>query len=188
MTDSGYFDDLYARTDDPWDLATSGYERRKYALTIAALPAGHYRRAFEPGCAIGVLTAQLVQRCDALLAWDGVPRALEQARQRVVDPRVRFELARVPSQWPPGRFDLVLCSELLYFLAAGDRTTFRDRAVQSLDPGGHLVAVHWRHAFAEAPSNGDEVHAELEATPGLERLVHHVERDFRLDVWRRVGG
>ena len=47
------------------------------------------------------------------------------------------------------------------------------------------MAVHWRHGFDEAPSNGDEVHAELAATTGLESLVHHVEPDFRLDVWRR---
>jgi len=35
---SDYFDDLYGRRDDPWRLAERWYERRKHALTVAALP------------------------------------------------------------------------------------------------------------------------------------------------------
>ncbi len=185
MTEPAYFDDLYARDDDPWGLGSSPYERRKYALTLAALPRERYRRCFEPGCAIGVLTAGLARRCDRLVAWDGAARALEQAQARVGDPGVTFAQARVPQRWPEGSFDLVVVSELLYFLSAADRTALRARAVDCLEPGGDLVAVHWRHPFAEAPSNGDEVHAELVETTGLEQLVDHVEPDFRLGVWRR---
>jgi hypothetical protein len=103
----------------------------------------------------------------------------------VREPSVTFTVARVPADWPSGSFDLVLCSELLYFLDADGRAELRRRALLSLEPDGHLMAVHWRHGFDEAPSNGDEVHAELAATSGLESLVHHVEPDFRLDVWRR---
>lgn len=187
MTAPSYFDELYARTDDPWGLATAAYEARKYALTMAVLPHRRYRRAFEPGCAIGVLTGLLASRCAALLAWDGASRALEQARQRVREPHVTFEQAHVPGEWPPGRFDLVVCSELLYFLDADDRAAFRARCLESLEPDGHLIAVHWRHAFAEASGDGDAAHAELAGTAGLQRVVHHVEPDFRLDVWQRAG-
>jgi hypothetical protein len=98
---------------------------------------------------------------------------------------VTFTLARVPGDWPTGMFDLVLCSELVYFLDAEGRAELYRRAFRSLEPDGQLMAVHWRHAFDEAPSNGDQVHDELAATAGLEPLVHHVEPDFRLDVWRR---
>ena len=185
MTEPDYFDDLYAHADDPWRLASSPYEARKYALTVAALPCRRYRRAFEPGCAIGVLTAMLALRCDALVAWDGAARALEQAKRRVRAPHVCFALQRVPGDWPRGSFDLIVVSELLYFLSGTDRAGVRDRAVASLEPGGHLVAVHWRHAFAEAATDGDQAHAELAADGALRRVVEHVESDFRLDVWQR---
>nr|MBA3720693.1 hypothetical protein [Nocardioidaceae bacterium] len=46
-------------------------------------------------------------------------------------------------------------------------------------------AVHWRHAFAEAATDGDQAHVELAAASDLRPVVHHVESDFRLDVWRR---
>lgn len=187
MTDATYFDQLYARTDDPWGLSTEPYEARKYALTLAALPRARYRRVFEPGCAIGVLTALLAQRCDELLAWDGATVALAQARARVAElGHVTVDEARVPIRWPAGGFDLVVVSELLYFLDAPERASLGDRVLDSLRPEGHLIAVHWRHGFDEASSDGDQVHAELAALPGLRRVVEHVERDFLLDVWERT--
>jgi len=188
VTEPAYFDELYARVDDPWGLSTSDYEQRKYALTLAALPRPRYSRGFEPGCAIGVLTAGLAERCERLVSWDNAPRALEQARARVTSDAVTFETGRVPKQWPQGSFDLVVISELLYFLSEADRGGVLVRTLESLEPGGHLMAVHWRHAFTEAPSSGDEVHAELASAPGLERLVEHVEPDFLLGVWQRTGG
>ena len=62
--DPGYFRDRYAASPDPYGLAERWYEARKYALTVALLPRERYGAAFEPGCSIGVLTAQLAPRCD----------------------------------------------------------------------------------------------------------------------------
>ena len=58
-----YFDAVYAASSDPWQFATSDYERAKYAATVAALPKPHFEQAFEIGCSIGVLTGLLAQRC-----------------------------------------------------------------------------------------------------------------------------
>ncbi|RZK45442.1 MAG: methyltransferase, partial [Hymenobacter sp.] len=33
----GYFDDVYRANEDPWQFASSPYEREKYAATLAAL-------------------------------------------------------------------------------------------------------------------------------------------------------
>lgn len=38
-TSLDYFASMYARDPDPWGFDTTWYERRKYALTLAALPA-----------------------------------------------------------------------------------------------------------------------------------------------------
>ena len=58
-TSRRYFDSMYEADADPWNFATSEYERRKYSLTVASLPRARYHHAFEPGCSIGVLSEQL---------------------------------------------------------------------------------------------------------------------------------
>ena len=64
---AAYFDAMYQDATDPWGFEERWYEQRKYAISLAQLPARRYRRAFEPGCSIGVLSALLAPRCDALL-------------------------------------------------------------------------------------------------------------------------
>lgn len=185
MTDPGYFERMYADSDDPWHLAENPYEQRKYALTVASLPRERYRRGFEPGCSIGLLTALLAPRCEELVATDPVPEPLVAARARVPAPHVAFERSALPD-WPSGELDLVVLSEVLYFLSADVRAQVLADVVGSLKADGHVVLVDWRHPFAEAACTGDQAHAEFHASPGLTRLVEHVEADFLLEVFCRA--
>ena len=77
-----YFDELYATSDDPWQLSSRWYEERKYSITLSMLPRPRYRHAFEPGCSIGTLTARLAVRCDAITATDVAAAALDHADRR----------------------------------------------------------------------------------------------------------
>ena len=70
---AGYFDKLYASDEDPWRFTERWCEQRKLALTVVSLPHLRYARAFEIGCSIGTLTAELAQRCDELVAIDTSP-------------------------------------------------------------------------------------------------------------------
>jgi SAM-dependent methyltransferase len=179
-----YFEAMYAESPDPWGFTSRWYERRKYALTMAALPRERYRRGFEPGCSIGVLTALLAQRCDSLLATDIAPAAVATATQRLA-PYDRVDVAElaVPQDWPQGQFDLIVLSEIGYYLSADDLELMLDRSVSSLEPGGTLVAVHWRHPVADYPLHGDDVHDLLGTSPDLHRVVRHEEADLLLEAF-----
>jgi Nodulation protein S (NodS) len=86
---AGYFDGMYQAAADPWRFEDRWYERRKYAIALAMLPAERYRAAFEPGCSIGVLTRMLAPRC-TLLACDLAAAAVKAAVGRTSDlPQVR---------------------------------------------------------------------------------------------------
>jgi SAM-dependent methyltransferase len=187
--DPAYFETMYAESADPWGFGERWYERRKYAITLAALPRPRYRRAFEPGCSIGVLTAQLADRCDRVVATDVVPRALERARHRLeergVAARVELGLVSLLDPWPPGTFDLVVLSEVLYYLTPDDLASTLKRAVGSLEEGGTLVAVHWQRPVPEYPQTGRAVHEGIAATDGLVRAGSYRDEDFRLDVYTR---
>jgi SAM-dependent methyltransferase len=184
-----YFDALYAAAEDPWGFADRWYEQRKYALTLASLPEERYATAYEPGCSIGVLTGLLAGRSDDLLASDGSAAAVQRAARRLSGhAHVTVEQRRLPEQWPDRTFDLVVLSELLYYFAADDLRLVVDSAIAAVNPGGTLVAVHWRHPAVDHPQTCDEVHARLTQAAvagGLARLAGHVEDDFLLDVWVR---
>ncbi|ASU85431.1 SAM-dependent methyltransferase [Nocardiopsis gilva YIM 90087] len=183
--DGTYFDAMYASCDDPWGFRTRWYERRKRAVSMAALPRERYGCAFEPGCSIGLLTRELSFRCDQVLAWEGAHEAASRTREELADAgNVRVVWARVPEKWPKDEFDLVVLSELLYYFDDQDLAAVLDLAWGSLRSGGTLLAVHWRHPVAEHTRSGDDAHRALAGLPGLGRLVEHREEDFLLDVYQ----
>jgi predicted TPR repeat methyltransferase len=179
------FEERYAEDPDPWGFSSRWYEARKYALTLAALPRRHYQRVFEPGCSIGVLSAQLADRCDYLLAADGVEAALEQARARL-EARGNVELARLvlPHQWPDGPWDLVVVSEVGYYFSTEDLAVLLDRAAHTMVAEATLVAVHWR-GTTNYPLTGDAVHQTIDGHRAFEHHGGYCETRFRLDVYRR---
>jgi len=183
----GYFDGLYGASDDPYGLRSRWYEERKRALLLAALPQRHYRRAYEPGCGTGELTLALSRRCDEVLASDLSERAVAIARERTKGSRnVTVEQHALPDDWPvdAGRFDLIVVSELGYFLDAAAMRDFARCCEMSLDADGTLLSCDWRPDFEERALPTAEVHAAFAAL-GLARLVRHEEDDFLLQVWSR---
>ncbi|MCV7162968.1 methyltransferase domain-containing protein [Mycobacterium stomatepiae] len=183
---------MYADANDPWQLSTRWYEQRKYAITLAMLPNSRYRHAFEPGCSIGTLTAQLAQRCDRVTAVDVVEAALHSAdvRLRQADCRDSVTLARSPldAAWPPGPFDLVVLSEVAYYLEADALAGALERECVRLQPGTNVVAAHWRHPVADYLLNGDAAHAIIARTPGLISLGRYRDPDVVVEVFDTSDG
>ncbi len=181
-----YFDALYSEKSDPWNFETKPYEHQKYAATLSNLPCERYNSALELGCSIGVLSQMLAARCESLLSLDVSDLALESARKRCADlPHVRFERRTLPDEFPGGRFDLVLMSEVGYYFAPPDLRRLGDKIVAALNPGGDLVAVHYLPDVPDYPLSGDQVHEQLEQL-GLTHLAGFRAGRYRFDAWRRV--
>ena len=184
---AGYFEDIYRENPDPWGFATSGYERAKYKATLGALPKDRYGRAFEIGCSIGVFTRMLAERCDRLLAVDAAEAPLAEARRRSADtPQVEVRRMRLPDEFPDGAFDLVVVSEVLYYLNGQDVKAVARRVAEALLPGGEAVLVHWTgpHALPQ-PLSGDEASEVFIAAAGLSVARQERAETYRLDVlWR----
>ena len=185
----GYFDEMYAAAPDPWSMRNRWYEKRKYALSVAILPQRRYGDAFEPGCSVGVLTGMLAPRCDRLLSCDMAAAAVKAAAEHTAFfSNVTVEHRAIPADWPPGRFDLIVMSEFLYYFAGRDLDHIIDLAVTALKPSATLLAVHWRHPVADYPRGGDEVHTILSRRSELATLASHTELDFLAQVFVRADG
>jgi cyclopropane fatty-acyl-phospholipid synthase-like methyltransferase len=182
-----YFDAIYSGDADPWKFATSPYERAKYTLTLNAMPNSRYARALEIGCSIGVLTRSLAARCDAVLAVDAAQTPLAEAKRRCADLQsVRFEQMFVPGEWPEGIFDLILLSEIVYYLSCDDVGRLAARVMQSLPKGGSVILVHWI-GETDYPLSGDEAALSFIERVGPSCAIKRADRyrQFRLDVLSR---
>lgn len=178
-----YFDALYASSKDPWSFRTRWYESRKRAITVASLTRDRFRRGLEIGCSVGHLTELLAPCCDSLLAVDISTRAIHEA-QRTPQQNVEFARQDVLAQFPEGRFDLIVLSEVGYYWDEADLRAIRAHIHDALEPEGILVACHWRHSVEGHRLSGDRVH-EILREGRWTRGVTHVEEDFVLEVFGR---
>jgi cyclopropane fatty-acyl-phospholipid synthase-like methyltransferase len=182
-----YFERMYRQNRDPWNFETSDYEAQKYQTTLDALPKARYHNALEIGGSIGVLTALLAQRCDCLLSIDVSPTAQQQAIARCRDlPQVRFDIARVPQDYPEEMFDLTLLSEVGYYLNWDDLKQTQQLIFKHLDVGGHLLLVHWTLFAKDYPLTGDEVHDSFLQLSELKHLIGLRQDRYRLDLFERI--
>jgi SAM-dependent methyltransferase len=185
---ASHFEALYAASSDPWNVRDAWYEQRKRTLLLASLPDERYASAFEPGCGNGELTAALAPRCDRILACDGSASAIAAARTRVAGfAHVTVEQRSLPLDWPEGAFDLVIVSEMAYYLPADDWRAMLKKIVASLAPGGLLMMCHCRYPYDDYATSADFVHSVAHATPELAARTHYRETDFLLDGWLRAG-
>lgn len=180
------FEARYREKRDPWGFADDPYERAKYARTIAALGARRFGRALELGCANGELTALLAPACDALVALDAAPTAVAQAAETLAGlDSVVVRRGVIPEDLPAGPWDLVVASEILYYLGPELLEATVTRTVAELAPGGWLLAVHWTGEAASHPLGADVVHARLLADPALRALTAERHPDYRVDLLER---
>ena len=49
----------------------------------------------------------------------------------------------VPDEWPDGQFELILRSEVIYYLSREDVARLASRVTRSLSRGGSVILVHW---------------------------------------------
>lgn len=179
------FEKRYQQDIDPWGYRDSWYERRKYALTLACLPREHYRLAWEPACSIGVLTRMLATRADRVVASDASPTAVAEAASGDAPANVGFSVQRLPADPGLPGADLVVLSEILYYLADSDRQQVLAQAWETLGPEGDLIVVHWRSSAGDTYLSGDETHTWVRSQPGWRNLITHQDEEFVLDVLRR---
>lgn len=172
---------------DFWNYETSAYERAKRAATLEAAGSERKRATLELGCANGVLAEELAVKTASLIAVEATPTAAAAAAARL-EPYAGASVIQglVPAAVPGGPYDLVVASEILYYL---DESSYRATLEQFDDwlaPDGRLVAVHWRPNSPERPRTAEQTHADLRALPFLTSIAERPTADYLLDVLVRA--
>ncbi|SEP97896.1 class I SAM-dependent methyltransferase [Microlunatus flavus] len=183
------FDALYRADPDPWEVGTSAYERRKRAVVLACLRRDRYTLAWDPACGTGHLTADLASRCDQVHAADASAEAVRLTAERCADLPVTVRHRALPAAPDPGsRPDLVVVSEVFYYLSDAQRAAtvalVDERAARACE----VVAVHWDGAPDDAWLSGPAGQLELVsrlAERGWVHRIHHDDDGFLLDTLTR---
>lgn len=189
--DAPDFDALYRASEDPWSVHSSWYEQRKRDLVLASLGQPRYATALELGCGLGQITAPLASRCDKVRAVDLSPSAIERCHALLAAQGIRnvsFDVMSVPEAWPLSErdpVDLVIVSELAYYLSPERFTRLMQLCLRSLDAGGEWVMCHYMPAFDDRVQPTHALHEAVHRLSGLVRRVAHEDQRFRLDVWRK---
>src|SRR6201995_1784555 len=162
------FEARYRADPDPWGYLASEYERAKYAATLAACGPGPFTCALELGGSIGVFSAMLAPRCERLVTVDVSPTAVARARSLLAEHTAAEAIVgSIPAAVPAVAFDLVVASEILYYLSDDELAGTLALLEQCMVAGARLVAVHWRPPGPERPRDAEQAHAALAGEPWL---------------------
>jgi SAM-dependent methyltransferase len=166
------FERKFRENLDPWNYASSPFERFKRRVLIQACGLTKHGRVLELGCANGETTRALARLSLRLLAVDGSVTAIAAAKARFAgNTQVSFSCLTIPEQMPRGPFDLIVISELAYYLPAHRLLLLGRRVLASLAPGGRVVVLNHRRMFDDAAQHPALAHR---------RLILYLERSLRL--------
>ncbi len=166
---------------DPWRLDSSEYEMRRLALTLACLGRPRYARVLEIGCSTGQLSAQLSDRADHVIGMDASQPALDVARART--DAVEWLLGAAPADIPDSEFDLVVLSEITYFLDGPELLATLRAVRRRLRPRGEVLIANWSAPTENIPLDGPTAHAQAAAVFDLPLRARYHDTDLTIQVW-----
>jgi cyclopropane fatty-acyl-phospholipid synthase-like methyltransferase len=178
--DAAFFEAFYS-APDPYAAMTR--ELAKYTVLLSACGVGPFDSALELGCSVGVFTAMLAPRCLRLLAIDIAENALAQARVNAARfPHVHFERRSLPEEMPPGQFELIVASDILYYWGRRDLHAFATKLRGMLSPGGRFVCLSWLGPV-QAVGSGAEVSTFLRGELPLRHVSGQQVGESILDIF-----
>ena len=153
VIDAAGFEAKYRENIDPWNYASSPFEAYKRRVLLHACGPGPFGRALELACGSGATSRALAPRCLRLIAQDSSATAIAEARRlsggTPGDPV--YQTGLLPWDMPRGPFDLIVASEILYYLSPEDLKRTVARMTAALAPAGRLVVLHHVIDFDDAP-------------------------------------
>ncbi|SDF08411.1 N-acetylglucosaminyl deacetylase, LmbE family [Pricia antarctica] len=190
--DSLYFEKLYSRQVDPWNFKNSEYELGKYKRSIKILGHHNFDSGLELGCSVGVQTGLLSEICNQLTAVDISEVAINEAKKNCSGKaNIIFKTMDIVKEFPQGKFNLVTCCEIGYYLTREHLEQLFLKISDALLPNGRLLLVHWTRFVPDYPLSGDEVHKSFAAFAKrkghFSEIVLERKENYVLQVYQKVS-
>ena len=136
------FNRLYRLQVDPYETLTSAAELRKQAAIMDLISGQNYDCALDVGCGLGHLTRELAIVSQRVVGIDFSTEAIAQARKSSPEnPQISFHVADIRQFAGNHEYDLIVCSEVLYYLQPGELDSVIGRLLDLCLPGASLILV-----------------------------------------------
>lgn len=174
-----HFDHMFAVSDDPWQTRSLFTEHAKRKAVLRLLGPDRFGSVLELGCGGAAFTVDLAMRCRSLSAIDGSAKAIDRASRRLAAFRhIRFLHRVLPKQFPAGQYDVIIASEILYYLSFRELLVVFRKIAIALSLRGRFIAVnHVRH-FSDAASTLTQVRV------AAARSLGEPARSLQAGPWR----
>src|SRR5579864_7023255 len=138
------FERLYLEKYDPWEMRSSAYERGKFERTLDKIL--EHRRGsksvLEAGCSVGSFTRTLAGNFEQVVAIDFSNEAIARAADYCRDQgNVRFIRSNLQSLKFNAAFDVIVCAEILYYIAKRHAPAVCTQLQHLLAPNGIIAMV-----------------------------------------------
>lgn len=179
--------------DDPYQINESSYEQTKIAKSIERIKGQKFLSALEIGCGAGHHTEFLLPFSGRILCIDSSNMALKRARERICDERVTFKQLDIVSDDLEEKFDLIFCSEVLYYLNLKQLHLTALKIINWLRAEGTLILVHacledsyFERIVSDRPDIG-VIHNQFIKSNNLYNIYDKIETFYRITVLKKLS-
>jgi SAM-dependent methyltransferase len=196
----GTVDRDFAERNDPWRYETNPVEHARFLKQTELLDDVRNGQLFESGleigCAEGLYTEILAERCKSLLVLDLSPTALARAQgRRRWSERVRFAAFDLRSEVVPSTFDLIIVAGVLeYFSRPSTLFRIREKLTAALRPNGYLLVETTRVNpivenawWGRRLIRGKWINAFISGHPSLTIISSLMTDSYSLTLCRKLG-
>lgn len=144
MTVVRNFEQLYASEDDPWSIGDARSPR--YSRYFDVIRPHARGRILDIGCGLGAFLARFEGTAESLDGVELSATAVAKGAKRY--PSISFhEGSAAALDKIAGlsgcRFDLIICSDVVYYLTDDKKAALMDWITRHLAPGGHAFIAAW---------------------------------------------
>jgi len=153
------FEKRFQYDPDPWQTFSSVYEQKKRQYLGHAIGNRAYGRCLEVAAGNGSNSCLIAGKTLRLVATEGTPtgvRLMESLTGSLGN--VSIQQQDLAKPMPHRRYDLIVVSEVLYYLTAPALRNFARGIDRTLVPTGRLILAHHQESFPDAVHSGHAIH------------------------------
>jgi len=136
------FDRLYRLCHDPYSVLNLPYELRKQDVILQFVSKKLHTNVLDIGCGTGIITKRLAPYCQHILGVDFSSKAISIAKMYCKDcDNISFVVTDIRKFEDTKKYDLFVCSEVLYYLNTQDLDIITQKIAKMATPTAWLLIV-----------------------------------------------